>query len=98
MKLDTNLPLRENVRLLGSILGTVIAKQEGVERLTQVEEIRSFSKAARGGEAGGPEGGLEPNAGSSQGPRRKGPRRVKAACRGKAPFGGWGRVADKGRA
>jgi len=40
-------PLRRDVRLLGEVLGRVLAEQEGEELLADVERIRRLSRAAR---------------------------------------------------
>jgi len=48
---DTLLPLREDVRLLGNILGEVLIRQEGDAVFALVERVRALSKAARLGEA-----------------------------------------------
>ncbi len=48
---DPHAPLRDNVRLLGELLGQSIARQEGPDLLKLVEEIRGLSKSARGGDA-----------------------------------------------
>ena len=45
-------PLRANVRLLGEILGTVIAEQEGEEILRLEERIRLLARLGRRGDAG----------------------------------------------
>ncbi len=44
-------PLRRNVRLLGGLLGSIIAEAEGPEFLDQIEQIRLLSKSARSGDA-----------------------------------------------
>ena len=44
---DTAAPLRRDVRLLGSILGTVLVEQEGEWLLELVEAIRREARAAR---------------------------------------------------
>ncbi len=48
---DTSAPLREDVRLLGNILGEVLIRQEGDAVYELVERVRTLSKAARLGEA-----------------------------------------------
>ena len=48
---DTSAPLREDVRLLGNILGEVLIRQEGDAVYELVERVRALSKAARLGEA-----------------------------------------------
>jgi phosphoenolpyruvate carboxylase len=45
-------PLRANVRLLGEILGTVLAEQEGDELLRLEERIRLLARLGRRGDAG----------------------------------------------
>jgi phosphoenolpyruvate carboxylase len=47
---DPHAPLRDDVRLLGELLGQAIARQEGPELLDLVEEIRGLSKSARSGD------------------------------------------------
>ncbi|MBD89434.1 MAG: phosphoenolpyruvate carboxylase [Deltaproteobacteria bacterium] len=47
---DPHAPLRDDVRLLGELLGRSIALQEGPELLELVEEIRGLSKSARAGD------------------------------------------------
>jgi phosphoenolpyruvate carboxylase len=42
--------LRDKVRLLGNLLGQTIARHQGEEMLTRIEDIRQQAKAARGGE------------------------------------------------
>ncbi|HET7568171.1 MAG TPA: phosphoenolpyruvate carboxylase, partial [Gaiellaceae bacterium] len=44
-------PLRANVRLLGEVLGRVLAEQEGEPLLELVERIRALSRAGREGDA-----------------------------------------------
>ncbi|QPF74714.1 phosphoenolpyruvate carboxylase [Roseateles sp. DAIF2] len=44
---DKNLPLREDIRLLGRILGEVIREQEGCDAYELVERIRKLSVAFR---------------------------------------------------
>lgn len=48
---DSDLPLRENVRLLGRILGKTIQAQVGVDLYNQVEKIRQLSKKAYKGDS-----------------------------------------------
>jgi phosphoenolpyruvate carboxylase len=43
---DPDLPLRENVRLLGRILGKTIQAQVGVDLYNKVETLRQLSKKA----------------------------------------------------
>ncbi len=47
---DLQAPLRDNVRLLGQLLGETIRRDQGDEFLEKVELIRHRSKAARSGE------------------------------------------------
>jgi phosphoenolpyruvate carboxylase len=47
---DPHAPLRDDVRLLGELLGRAIARQEGPELLDLVEEIRGLAKSARSGD------------------------------------------------
>jgi len=49
---STDAPLRANVRLLGEILGTVIAEQEGQDVLRLEERIRLLARLGRRGDAG----------------------------------------------
>ncbi len=53
----TNLPetLRENVRLLGELLGETILKHEGQAIFAKVEEIRTLGKSINNGERGNPQ-------------------------------------------
>ena len=44
---DKDLPLREDIRLLGRVLGEVIREQEGREAYELVEQIRKLSVAFR---------------------------------------------------
>ena len=46
---DLQAPLRDDVRLLGQLLGNTISKDKGPEFLEKVELIRTRSKAARSG-------------------------------------------------
>lgn len=48
---DLQAPLRENVRLLGRLLGETISRDLGPEFLTKVEQIRNLAKDARNGTA-----------------------------------------------
>jgi phosphoenolpyruvate carboxylase len=47
---DPHLPLRNDVRLLGNLLGETLRQQEGVPLYETVERVRSLSKRARQGE------------------------------------------------
>ena len=51
MNEDTLSPLREDVRLLGAILGDVLKDQEGQAVYELVERVRTLSKAVRNGDA-----------------------------------------------
>ena len=42
--------LKENIHLLGDLLGEVLVEQEGVALLNTVEEVRGLAKKARSGE------------------------------------------------
>ena len=44
---DSSAPLRDDVRLLGAILGRVLVEQEGAWLLDLVESIRGATRAAR---------------------------------------------------
>ncbi|WOE30873.1 MULTISPECIES: phosphoenolpyruvate carboxylase [unclassified Acinetobacter] len=44
-------PLREDVRLLGNLLGEILKEQVGQDLFNQVEQIRALSKGARDGQA-----------------------------------------------
>ncbi|WP_210396951.1 phosphoenolpyruvate carboxylase [Motiliproteus sediminis] len=48
---DLQAPLRDNVRLLGQLLGNTISRDRGPEFLDKVELIRKLSKDARSGKA-----------------------------------------------
>ena len=48
---DPHLPLRENVRLLGTILGDVIRRREGEHCFAMVEKLRRVAKQARSDDA-----------------------------------------------
>ncbi len=47
---DPHLPLRNDVRLLGNLLGETLRRQEGVPLFETVERVRALSKRARQGE------------------------------------------------
>src|SRR5688500_17332841 len=47
----TSKPLRENVRLLGSLLGDVIREREGQDFYARVEHTRRLAKKARQGDS-----------------------------------------------
>jgi phosphoenolpyruvate carboxylase len=49
--LDPHAPLREDVRMLGELVGQTVALQEGRLRYDLVERVRLLSKAARHGDA-----------------------------------------------
>jgi phosphoenolpyruvate carboxylase len=49
---DYHAPLRQDIQLLGELLGEVLRRQEGQEMFDLVETVRSLSKAARAGDAG----------------------------------------------
>jgi phosphoenolpyruvate carboxylase len=53
MAADPHQPLRDDVRLLGELLGQVLREQEGSELLERVERVRALAKSARSGGAGG---------------------------------------------
>src|SRR5689334_6011905 len=50
MPADAHKPLREDVRLLGELLGSVLREHEGDALYEQVERVRALSKGARVGE------------------------------------------------
>jgi phosphoenolpyruvate carboxylase len=47
---DSQKPLRDDVRLLGSLLGDTLISQEGRDLFGRVERVRAAAKAARGGD------------------------------------------------
>ena len=49
---DHHAPLRQDIQLLGELLGEVLRRQEGQELFDLVETVRSLSKAARAGDEG----------------------------------------------
>jgi len=62
---DSSAPLRDDVRLLGAILGRVLVEQEGAWLLELVESIRSATRAARRAgpaDVGATLGAVEPDA------------------------------------
>ena len=50
MPSDPHKPLREDVRLLGELLGAVLREHEGLELYARVERVRALAKGARAGE------------------------------------------------
>ena len=44
-------PLREDVRLLGNLLGETLKQHAGQELFNQIEQIRALAKGARDGQA-----------------------------------------------
>ena len=44
-------PLREDVRLLGNLLGETLKQHAGQDLFNQVEQIRALAKGARDGHA-----------------------------------------------
>jgi phosphoenolpyruvate carboxylase len=52
MSADPHKPLRDDVRLLGELLGDVLRAHEGEELFQQVERVRALSKRARAGSDG----------------------------------------------
>ena len=52
MSADPHKPLREDVRLLGELLGSVLRSHEGQALYDQVERVRALAKGARGGREG----------------------------------------------
>lgn len=51
MNADPHKPLRDDVRLLGDLLGACLRQQEGPELFERVELVRDLSKRARRGDA-----------------------------------------------
>ena len=49
MSPDPHQPLRDDVRLLGELLGQTLREQEGVPLFERVERVRALAKSARGG-------------------------------------------------
>ncbi len=47
---DPHAPLRDDVRVLGTLLGDAIRRHEGVELFEAVERVRALAKRARGGD------------------------------------------------
>ena len=50
MSVDPHKPLRDDVRLLGELLGEALRAREGDARFEIVERVRALAKSARGGE------------------------------------------------
>ena len=50
---DPHKPLRDDVRLLGELLGDVLRRHEGQAHFDRVERVRSLAKRTRSGEVGG---------------------------------------------
>jgi phosphoenolpyruvate carboxylase len=50
MPADPHAPLRDDIRRLGDILGTVLRNQGGPALLDRVEEVRALAKSARAGD------------------------------------------------
>jgi phosphoenolpyruvate carboxylase len=50
MSVDPHKPLREDVRLLGELLGEALRAREGQARFETVERVRALAKGARAGE------------------------------------------------
>ena len=50
MERDPHKPLRQDVRILGELLGDTLRVHEGAPLLDTVERVRSMAKAARSGE------------------------------------------------
>lgn len=52
MTSDSLTPLRDDVRLLGNLLGETLRQQEGAQLYETVERVRALSKSGRAGNAG----------------------------------------------
>src|SRR5687768_679689 len=52
MPRDPHQPLRDDVRLLGELLGQTLREQEGDELFQRVERVRALAKSARAGREG----------------------------------------------
>jgi phosphoenolpyruvate carboxylase len=50
MRLDPHEALRDDVRMLGEVLGETLREREGPELLALVERVRALSKRGRAGE------------------------------------------------
>ena len=50
MAADPHAPLRDDVRLLGELLGETLRAREGDALYDRVEQVRALSKRARGGD------------------------------------------------
>jgi phosphoenolpyruvate carboxylase len=53
MSADPHKPLRDDVRLLGELLGEVLRRHQGQEHFDRVERVRALAKRTRSGELGG---------------------------------------------
>ena len=49
---DPHKPLRDDVRLLGELLGQAIRAREGEQSFALVERVRALAKSGRAGDAG----------------------------------------------
>ena len=47
---DPHKPLRDNVRMLGELLGEALRDREGRDLFQTVERVRALAKRARGGD------------------------------------------------
>jgi len=56
---DPHKPLRDDVRLLGTLLGETLRRQEGDSLFRRVERVRTLAKRARRADAGTPPGGFD---------------------------------------